>query len=203
MKSASIPQDKPNAPEDFELQAKLMAEVVKRILKKRATLELSAQPIFELKPVTEFMKRMRVTALGRFEGTTYISTITFFVNDEDMADDNPIGVLVLYIPEEYIVKLLQKLNYPIVDEDDQAALEDACGTFCNLLAGNFKSGLIQLGYIELAMSHFSCYHNEIVNGVKFYPYQNQKYEISFDIGGKKRIMVDLVMGPVPKLFNPK
>ena len=203
MKSASIPEDKPNDPQNFDMQAKLLAEVVKRILKKRADLDISAQPIFEIKPVTEFMKRMRVTALGKFEGTTYISTVTYFVNDEDMADDDPIGVLVLYIPEEYIVKLFQKLNYPIADEEDRVALEDACGTFCNLLAGNFKSGLTQLGYIELSMSHFSTYQNEIVNGVKFYPYQTQKYEIGFDIGGKKRIILDLVMGPLPRLFNPK
>ena len=195
-------KDQPNDPKEFEIQAMLLAEVVRRILKKRGEIDLSGKPILELKPVTEFMKRMRVTALGKFEGTTYISTVNFYQNTEEMESNKALGVIILYIHEEYIVKLLQRLNYPVTDEENEESLADGCGSFCNLIAGNFKSGLTQLGYIELEMSHFSSFRNELVNGVGFCPFQLQKYEISFDIGGKKRIMVDLSMGPIPRLFNP-
>ena len=78
-------------------------------------------------------------------------------------------------------------------------LEDACGTFCNLIAGNFKSGLTQLGYVELIMSHFSGFQNEILNGVEFHPSQKQMYEINYEIEGEKRIVTELCMGPVPLL----
>lgn len=189
--------NKPNEPEAFRVQAFLLAEVVKRILKKRAEVDLSSKPVLRTKPITEFMRRMRVNSFDKFEGTTYISTVNFYFNENDMENHKALGAIVLYVPEDYIVKLLQKLNYPITDEEDQDALEDGCGTFCNLIAGNFKSGLLQLGYAELEMSHFSSFRNEILNGVEYhYPYEKEKYEISFEIGGQKSIVAELTLGPV-------
>ena len=40
-------KDQPNDPKEFEIQGMLMAEVVRRILKKRGELELSGKPILE------------------------------------------------------------------------------------------------------------------------------------------------------------
>ena len=194
--------DNINKPEDLKVQSILLGEVVRRILKKRAEIELSSKPIFEIKPITEFKKRLRATALGKFEGTTYIASVNFYTDQENMDKGKSIGAVIIYVAEEYIAKLLQKFNYPISDEDDQEALQDACGTLCNLIAGNFKSGLTQLGYIELFMSHYSTYLNEVVNGIPYSSFETDLYEISFDIAGKKRIVAELTMGAVPRLFNP-
>ena len=194
--------EKINKPEDLKVQAILLAEVVRRILKKRADIDLSNKPIFQIKPVTEFRKRIRASALGKFEGTTYIGSVNYYIDQESMENAKAVGAVIVYIGEEYIAKLLQKLNYPISDEDNQEALEDACGTFCNLIARNFKSGLTQLGFIELVMSPYSTYLNEIVNGIPYSTYETQLYEISFEIGGKKRIVAELTMGALPRLFNP-
>ena len=194
--------EKINKPEDLKVQAILLAEVVRRILKKRAEIDLSNKPIFQIKPVTEFRKRIRASALGKFEGTTYIGSVNYYIDQESMENAKAVGAVIVYIGEEYIAKLLQKLNYPISDEDNQEAMEDACGTFCNLIAGNFKSGLTQLGFVELVMSPYSTYLNEIVNGIPYSTYETQLYEISFEIGGKKRIVAELTMGALPRLFNP-
>jgi len=184
-------------PEEDYIQALVLAEVIKRILKRRAGIDLSDKPLFELKPITEFMQRMRVSSLEKFSQTTYIATINYYVSEENQKKHQAIGAIVVYISEDYIGTLFKELHYPVIDEDDQDAATDACGTFCNLVAGNFKAGLGQLGYQELYMSHFMGYQNEVIEGVMFDPKQNQKYEISFEINGIKRIIIDLTMGQIP------
>ncbi len=184
--------------DDFYTQAVLLAAVVKRLLKRKSDNDLSEKPTYELKSITEFMKRMRVTSLGKFEGRTYISTVNFYENDEKFEANKPLGAVILHLPEEHAVKLLGSLGYPVYDENEESVLEDACGTFCNLIAGSFKSGLIELGYKELKMSHFSSYQNEIINGVAFNPEQKQYYEIGFVIDGQKRMIIDLTLARVPR-----
>jgi hypothetical protein len=78
-------------------------------------------------------------------------------------------------------------------------LEDACGTFLNIVSAKFKEGMIQLGYRELVMSHFVSFQNEAINGIEYDPKQKEKYEISFEIGGYKRIVFELTMGNVPRV----
>jgi len=183
---------------EFNIQARLLAEVVKRILDRKAHIYLSEVAAFKLKPITEFKRRMRVSSLEKFEDSTYISTVNFYSSEKDLDNKKAVGTLVIYIEEPYVVELLKKLDYPIEDEDSQPELADACGTVCNLIAGNFKSGLTQLGYIELAMSHFSSYRNEILNGVEYPADQKELYEISFEIRKRRRIVAELVMGDVPR-----
>lgn len=188
---------KQTKPDAFYIQGLLLAEVVKRILNKKAEIRLSAKPVLQLKPIVEFMKRMRSTSIGKFQGRTYIATINFYSNAENMENHKALGALVLYIGEEYVVKILQTLEYPIFDEDDQDGLEDACGSFCNLIGGNFKSALRQLGYKEILMSHFSTYQNDVFSGVE-YPFgETHLYEITFEIAGQKQIVGELTLGRVP------
>ncbi len=196
--SAPLSNDKSLDP--FYVQGLLLAEVVKRILNRRAGIQLSKiKSSFEVKPITEFMQRMRVSSIEKFDTTTYISTINFYSNEKKMKTQDALGALVLYIEGKYVTELLKKLNYPVDDARDEETLEDGCGTLCNLIAGNFKSGLTQLDYIELPMSHFLSFRNEILDGVAYDFTKEQKYEISIEIDGVKRIMVDLAMGDIPKI----
>ncbi len=180
------------------VQALLIAEVVKRILWKRAEIRLSCEPIIRRVPIIDFMRRMRVWGLEKFEEEkVYISAVNFYRNNEDYENHRAAGALILYISENYIVRLFRDMGYPILDDDDELSLMDACGTFCNLVAAKFKSGLIQLHYKELIMSHFMNYIDEIGPGVEYDIKEKEKYEISFEISGKKRIVVDLTMGEIP------
>ncbi|HBR15804.1 MAG TPA: hypothetical protein DD723_09760 [Candidatus Omnitrophica bacterium] len=182
--------------DEYFVQAVLLGQVVQRILGRRGGIQLSRKPTFELKPVIEFMKRMRVSGLEKFDSATYISSINFYKNDEERHKHQAVGAIVIYFGEDYIVNILKKLDYPVTDDDDSETLEDACGAFCNLVAGNFKSGLLQLGYPELVMSHFSSYRNEVLDGVEYGHEQRQKYEINFEIKGQKSIVADLVMDKI-------
>ena len=181
----------------FYMQALTLAKVVMRILTKKASISLSKDPDIVKKPITEFMQRMRVSSLEKFETTTYISTINFYGDDKALKEHRALGAIVLYVEEEYIVELLSRLNYPDVNTFDEEAIEDACGTFCNLIAGSYKNGLTQLGFKDLTMSHFSSYRNYVLNGVEYCYGQKFKYEICLEVNGIKRIYLDLTMGPTP------
>jgi len=183
---------------EFYLQGLMLAEVVKRILVRKAEIEISSKPSFVLQPVTEFMKRMRVSGLSKFDGRVYMSSINYFVDQAQLEKNKAIGTIVIYVPEIHAVKLLNRIGYPVKDEGDEEGIEDACGSLCNLIAGNFKSGLTQLGYQELVMSHFSVFQNEVINGLPYCNERPQVYEIGFPIQGVKKIAVDLNMGNIPK-----
>ncbi len=192
-----IPLDDNDQLDERYIQALMLARVVKRILKKRANIDLSSNPKFIVKPIAEFMNRIRVSSLNKFDETTYISTINFYKTRGDMEKHDALGALIIYIGQSYLVELIRKLNYPDVDEDDPEAMLDSIGTFCNLIAGNFKAGLTQLGYIELIMSHFSGYENKVLMGIEFSPNETQMYEIQFEIDGQRRIVAEISMGSIP------
>ena len=183
------------------IQAILLAEVVKRILVRKAEIRLSAKPTLTLKPLVEFRKRMRISSIEKFPVKTYVSVINFYQNREDEKQSKVLGALIIYIPENFIIRLFEALNYPELDEDDEVGLDDACGTFCNLVAGNFKSGLTQLGFDEPLMSHFSSFHDEAPKGVTYPRLQQQYYEIGFEVMDQKCIVADLVMGSVRRIYS--
>ncbi len=195
----NLPIDDNNALDPLHLQAILLAKVIRRALKQRANINLSSEPSLELAQIVEFMKRMRVWSVDKFLGTTYISAVNFYKSEGDMDRHKALGAIIVYIGEEYIVDLFKKLGYPNLDEDDQEALEDACGTFCNLISAKFRNGLIQLGYPDLIMSHFTSFQNQVTNGVEYSTSERNKYKISFEIMDEIQIVVDLTMGKIEKV----
>jgi hypothetical protein len=188
-------------PDELTLQAMMLSEVVKRILRVKGDIELSSPPRMSKKNIVEFMKRMRISGLSKFEEKTLLSSVNFYANELDAENHRALGAIIIYIEENYSSKLFRDLDYPLFDSDDTESLLDACGSFCNVVAGNFKAGLTQLGYKELYMSHFSTFENEVINGIEYDPTQTQVYEIIFDIKEEKRIVIDLTMGLVPRLSD--
>ncbi len=190
-----------HTPDEFYLQALMLAEVVKRILKAKGEIFLASQPKMVKKPITEFMRRMRVNGLSKFDEKTYISCVNFYENETAADNHKAVGAIVLYVPDGYVLKLFRQIEYPVLTDDEPESIADACGSLCNLIAGNFKNGLTQLGYKELYMTPFASFENEIINGIDYDPTQTQVYEITFDLGEERRLVVDLTMGLVPRISD--
>ncbi|MCA9400519.1 MAG: hypothetical protein KC713_02755 [Candidatus Omnitrophica bacterium] len=184
--------------DEHYVQALLLAEIINRILLKMAEIRLTSKPHFEYKPLSEFMKRMRVSSLGKFNEETYIAYLNLYKNQQDLENHKAVGTVVIYMQADFMTKLFKRLDYPDVDIDDEDALLDAIGTFCNLVGGNFKSGLTQLGYIPLEMSHFHSFKNEVLDGVEYCQTEKKVYEIDFEIKKEKQITAELVIGQVPR-----
>ncbi|MDP8212909.1 MAG: hypothetical protein P9X22_06440 [Candidatus Zapsychrus exili] len=187
--------------DELYLQSKLLSEVVKRVLGRDSNIVLDKEPSIRSVKIVEFMKRMRVTSWEKFDKTAYISTINLYLTEKDIEKNRAIGAVIVYILDEHILNLFKKLKYPI--EEEEESYEDACGTLCNVIVGNFKAALTQWGYKDLVMPHFLSYKNDVPNGVAYDFSQKDKYEISFVIADEKMLVIDLTLGKIPKDRNKK
>ncbi len=153
------------------------------------------------KEIVSFRRHIRVDALEKFNARAVFSVIKFYSDVAAMEADTPVGALIFFIEAEYVAKLLWHLEYPRIDEDDDAAILDGCGTLTNLVAGYFVKDLNDLGCVHLQMSYFDSYFNTVLDGVAFAPDQTRKYEINFSISGEKRLVAELSMSRIPRAAN--
>jgi hypothetical protein len=175
-----------------------LAVAVRKILREKANARFSREPIIEKKPITHFMKRLRVDPMEKFNGPTVVSAIHFYKDVEQMNRSKPCGLLLTYVEIAHIASLLKLLDYPEIDEDEEEEVEDACGAICNIIAGYFKNELVVLGYPSLEMSSFESYINSVVNGVAYPLKSSFKYEVNYEIGGQKKIVTEMVMAPLTR-----
>jgi len=140
---------------------------------------------------------MRADGMEKFNDPTFVSTVNYYASVKDMEKHSAVGALVVYVEQSYIVTLLKILKYPPVDDEDENAMKDSCGTLCNIFAGHFKSKISSMGFIELEMSPFFNYRNTASAGVEFCFKEYDKYEASFYFDNKKRLVVEMTMGAIP------
>jgi hypothetical protein len=198
MSERNIPQASSSASQhsDLEVFALCLVIAIKKVLEQQANLIVSREPVLHKRAVIQFQKRMRVDALEKFNERTVFSTVHFYRDKAAMEKGVALGNIIVYIPVNNIVKLFEKLNYPPVDEDDDAAVLDASGTLVNLFAGAFVKDMAARGYGFLVMSHFESYINVALNGIDFSSDQEYKYEIDFEIRGQRVFVVELTMGAI-------
>jgi len=179
--------------------ADLLEEGVVALFKERGELTFSSPPKKTNHSIIEFDGRMRADGMEKFDNEpTYVSAVNFYANEKDLEKQKTLGALVVYVQQDYIAKLMRKLQYPPVDDESEEAMLDSCGTLCNIVSGRFKSEISSAGYIELEMSHFRNYRNNAFNGVDFCYAEYNLYEIEFQLDGKKRMVIEMTMGAVPK-----
>src|SRR3989338_10183476 len=161
--------------DDLHNFAVVLTRLVTKFFRTQAELEFSSPPRMKREFIKEFNKKMRIYGVEKFYTPTFVSTVNYYKNFEDLQNNKPIGLLVVYIPQDYVAQLLKLLKYPEIEASDDNALKDACGTLCNVIAGRFKSEVSAMGFIELEMSHFTNYLNTSMRGVDFCTEQNEKY----------------------------
>ncbi len=177
----------------------LLSAAVRNMIQLKGGYDFTGEPVFVEKKIVQFHRRMRVDGLEKFGARTVFSAVKFYTSVETMERDEALGVLVVFVEADYLSRLLWSLDYPRIDEDDDAAILDGCGTLANLIAGYFVKEIYDAGYIHLQMSHFESYINTAVNGISFCPGQDRKYEARFLLQGDRRVTAELTMGPVPRV----
>ena len=154
--------------------------------------------------IVEYKGKMQADGMEKFDNeATYVSTINYYLNAADMAKNKAVGALIVYVPQNYMAKIMKHLKYPPVDDENENALLDSCGTLCNILAGRFKSEIVAAGYIELEMSHFKTYRNTAVPGVDFCASEFDSFVINFYMENAKRMCFELSMGIVAQATAKK
>ena len=179
--------------------AELLNQGVVGLFKERGEIKFTSDPVMERKRLIESDGRMRADGMEKFENEpTYVSAVNFYANEKDMEKGKTLGALIIYVEQTYIAKLMKMLRYPPIDDESDDAMRDSCGTLCNIVSGRFKSEISSAGYIELEMSHFMNYRNSAFSGVNFCYNEYDKYIIDFEIDKKKRLVIEMTMGAVPK-----
>ncbi len=172
---------------------------VKKVFFEKSETKFSAEPLIEKKLIIQFMQRMRVDAMEKFNATTFFSVVHFYKDAHALEKNDPVGLIAANIERKFVPEMLRMLKYPYIDYDDDDEVLDGTGAITNLIAGQFKKELTRLGYADLEMSHFKSSINAVVNGVEYPREQTHKYEIGFEIEDKKRMVLEMVMNPPPKI----
>ncbi len=180
--------------------ADLLEQGTVALFKERGDLRFSSDPVKSKRRIIEFEGKMRADGMEKFDNEpTYVSAVNFYASERDMEKKKTLGALVVYVEQSYIAKMMKLLKYPPIDDESDAAMQDSCGTLCNIISGRFKSEISSAGYIELEMSHFMNYRNSAFAGVDFCFNEFDMCEISFNLDNVKRLVIDMTMGAVPKL----
>jgi len=175
----------------FTLSLALTAAVKKIFFEKSAT-TFSAEPIIERNLVTQFVQKMRVDAMEKFNSTTVFSALQFALNEQGLERQEYLVTLVVYLEQKFLPEFLRLLKYSYIDSDDEAEVKDGCGTLVNLIAGQYKREMANLGYKDLMMSHFDSFINTAPDGIGIPKGTTEKYEISFEVEGTKRLVVEML-----------
>ncbi len=182
----------------FTLALALTA-AVKKIYYDKSEMTFSSEPILEKKIVTQFVHRMRVDAMEKFNSITAFSVLKFAANEADLGKQKYLITIVVYLEQKFLPEFLRLLKYPYIDSDDEMEVKDGCGTLINLIAGQYKREMASLGYKDVMMSPFESYINTTADGVGIPNGATEKYELSFEIEGTKRLVVEMVtLAMLPK-----
>jgi hypothetical protein len=133
-----------------------------------------------------------VDAMEKFNSATVFSVIGFAATEEGLEKQECQMTMIVYLEKTFLPEFLRLLQYTYVDFDDDMEVKDGCGTLANLIAGQYKKEMANLGYKDFVMSTFDSYINTAVNGIRIPKGAAEKYEINFEIEGTRRLTVEMV-----------
>jgi len=180
--------------------ADLLEQGTVALFNERGDVHFSKEPSKTRRKIIEFEGKMRADGMEKYDNEpTYVSAVNFYASEKDMAQKKTLGALIIYVQQDYISKMMKLLKYPPIDDESDTAMQDSCGTLCNIISGRFKSEISIAGYIELEMSHFINYRNSAFAGVDFCYNEFDMVEVVFEIDNVRRLVMDMTMGAVPRL----
>ncbi len=183
----------------FTLALALCAAVKKVFYEKSGT-TFSSEPQIEKKPVIQFVHKMRVDAMEKFNTTTVFSVIEFAATQEALAQQEYLITIIIYLEQKFLPDFLRLLQYPYIESDEEMEVKDGCGTLGNLIAGQYKKEIAVLGFRDIMMSPFESFINTVGDGVGIPNGATEKYELAFEVEGIKRMVVEMVtLAKLPKM----
>lgn len=179
---------------DFQVMATTLMGAVGDTFRTMCNEELSQNPTFESHPVDWLEKgRMKVSSYSKLCVSSYISYIYYYASDAHRKKYRPSGVVIVYVKDSGIMKLLPALGYSTKDFTNQDLVKDMVGEICNNIAGGVKNELSPLGFASLEIST-PFNHKDIVPGGVVLPKKVKEcHEVDISLWGSKYIIIDIAL----------
>ncbi|MFH0984856.1 MAG: chemotaxis protein CheX [Candidatus Omnitrophota bacterium] len=97
------------------------------------------------------------------------------------------GGIVVYVSSQNIASVFGNLG--IGSDSSESEIKDACGEFCNVIAGTFKTEISALGFKDVTLTPPTNYFGTIDEDLEIDAVY--KYAISFSHGNAGLLMVDI------------
>jgi hypothetical protein len=169
-----------------------LSAAVKKVFFEKSGLTFSNEPVLEKKQIAQFDGSMRVDAMEKFNATTVFSVIQFAADQAGLGREQYLMTLIVYLEQKFLPEFLRLMKYSYIDSDEDSEVKDGCGTFVNLIAGQYKKELANLGYKDFMISAFQSHINTTPEGVRIPQGVMEKYALSFEVEGARRLVVELV-----------
>ena len=169
-----------------------------QMLEKLTGISPSEEPKVEESEIAEYDDRMRASGVEKFNSTTYISVVNFYLNQTDMERRKTKGAMVLYFENENMSKFLKAFGIKFPEDEDSQSMMDAGGEVAVAVADAFKAELARKGFADLVASKPSNYRNNVIEGVEFSIDQKTKQTVSYFYFRTKVIAADLTMAELPR-----
>ena len=184
---------------DPQVVTSAVLELMREILSKITGMVQTQEPETKESEIVDYEGRMRVLGVEKFNATSYVAVINFYLNERDMQKRSGTkGALVLYLDSENAGKLFKGLSIPFDEDEDDGSMLNACSQFAKLIGEAFKQRLTASGYSNLFMSEPDSFKNSLLEGVEFSPDQTTKQEFSFFYLKRKTIVVEVTFADIPK-----
>ncbi len=181
---------------DAQLLNKIIIDVVQDTFKKMFRVECQGQPAVAEKGIIEYQGRMSVCPMEKFNGPAYVAFVNYYLSEKDLKANVVTGTFVLFVKEEIAEKLLKAFGLSSKDAEDEKAVMENIGSFCNIIAGNVANELAGLGYALLTISSPATAKNSIAQGVPFDYGLFTKQELTFTFWNQKCIVIEACLGHI-------
>ena len=178
----------------------MLRDIINRLIQKNAKIQFSKDPVIEKRDIVEYNKKMRVSALEKFNAPGYLSAINYYLSPKDKETKNAAGAFIFYIVEGNLKKSFEAAGMAVAgfDDDDLEQVTAKCNQLCQAISDEFCSELKNKGYKELIPSAPVSARNTISEGVDFSFNQYQKCEVSFHVKSIKSFTLEVTLPSLKK-----
>ena len=189
-----------NSSPHLDAYIEILRGILVRIVEKNGKVQLSQEPVIQKGQILEYNKKMRVSALEKFNAPGHLSVINYYLTPKDKETKNAAGALILYILDVNIKKNFEALGQAVAgfDEDDPEQVAVKSGQFAQIISEEFCNELKAKGNKELIASEPMSTRNTFSDGIDFSYNQYEKCDVSFHIKKVKFMVLEITLGPLGK-----
>ncbi len=185
-----------------EFDKKILQEIVPQIIVRTFERVFSIKPTQDLetqeREIIEYDSKMRLFPMEKFNGPVYVAVANYFLSQQDLEQESPVGTIALFVKEDVVEKLVKGFGHLSRDAENEETVMGDCATLLREISKALKEALMGLNYPELISSDPVKYKNNIPEGVPFNYSLFKKQEFIFSFWGQKSIAIEICLGALAK-----